>query len=78
LLEKHLWFLVDPVVLGGLPRLDFTLLEPESDLLLGILNTVRAVTNVPAHVDSIIASYCAWLRSKGVGGAEESWVLLVV
>jgi hypothetical protein len=58
--------------------LDFTLLEPKSNLLLGILNTIRAMTNIPPRINSIIASYCAWLRSKGVGGAEESWVLLVV
>ena len=38
--------LVDPVVLGTLPALDLTLLEPESNLLLCILDGVRAVTDI--------------------------------
>jgi hypothetical protein len=46
---KHL-FLIDPVVLGGLPALDFTLVEPESNLLLSRLDGVRAVADVAADV----------------------------
>jgi hypothetical protein len=43
-------FLVDPVVLSRLPALDLLLVEPESDLFLGRLNTVRAVADVAADV----------------------------
>jgi hypothetical protein len=38
--------LVNPVVLGALPALDLTLLEPESDFLLGVLDGVGAVADV--------------------------------
>lgn len=43
-------FLVDPLVLGGLPALDLALVEPESDLLLGRLDGVGAVADVAADV----------------------------
>lgn len=48
--SKHLWLLVDPVELGGLPALDLLLLEPEVDLLLGVLDAVGAVADVAADV----------------------------
>ena len=42
--------LVHPVVLSRLPGLDLALLEPERDLLLGILDAVAAVADVAADV----------------------------
>lgn len=42
--------LVDPVVLSRLPALDLGLLEPESNLLLGGLDSVRAVADVAADI----------------------------
>jgi hypothetical protein len=46
----HLSLLVDPVELGLLPALDLALLEPESNLLLGVLDAVAAVADVAADV----------------------------
>jgi len=34
--------------------LDLTLLEPESDLLLGVLNTVRTMANIPSNIYGIV------------------------
>lgn len=34
--------------------MDLTLLEPESNLLLGVLNTVGPVANVPSNINSIV------------------------
>lgn len=67
-----LLFLVDPVVLGALPGDDLALLEPESNLFLGVLNGIRTVAYVPSNINSEVAADCAWLRGKGVGGTEES------
>ena len=38
--------LVHPVLLGGLPAAELLGLEPESDLLVGRLHSVRAVADV--------------------------------
>lgn len=46
----HDLLLVDPVVLSRLPPLDLALLEPESNLLLGGLDGVRAVADVAADI----------------------------
>lgn len=43
-------FLVDPVVLALLPGLDFAVLEPKSNLLLGVLDGVAAVADVAANI----------------------------
>lgn len=43
-------FLVDPLVLGLLPGLDLLWLEPQSNLLLGGLDGIRAVADVSADV----------------------------
>lgn len=43
-------FLVDPVVLALLPGLDLAVLEPEGDLLLGVLDGVAAVADVAADI----------------------------
>jgi hypothetical protein len=45
-----LWLLVDPLELGVLIVEDLTLLEPESNFLLGVLDAVGAVANVAADV----------------------------
>lgn len=45
--------LVDPVVLSGLPGLNLTLLEPESNLLFGVLDGVGTVADIPSNVSSI-------------------------
>ena len=34
--------------------MDLTLLEPESDLLLGVLNTVRTMANIPSNIYGIV------------------------
>jgi hypothetical protein len=52
-------------VLNRLPLKDFTLLEPESDLLLGILDAVGAVADIAADVDGVITikvSVSLWMK----------------
>jgi len=68
--------LVDPSGLGGLPGDDLLWLEPESNLLLCVLNAVRAVADVPSDIDSVITADRAWGGSQWVGGAEKSWYKL--
>lgn len=62
--------LVDPVLGVRLPVKDLALLEPESNLLLGILHRVRSVADIPSDLNAEIAADGARLRSEGVGGAE--------
>jgi len=64
-------FLVNPVVLGGLPALDLTLLEPESDLLLAVLDAVGAVADVAANVEGEVTTDGAGGGGEGVGGTED-------
>lgn len=45
-LRRHLF--VDPLGLGALPADNVTLLEPQSNLLLGVLDAVGAVADVAA------------------------------
>jgi hypothetical protein len=45
--------------------------EPESDLLLGVLNGVRAVADVSASDDAEISSHSSWTGLYGVGGTDE-------
>jgi len=47
---KFLRLLIDPVVRGLLPGLDLAVLEPEGDLLLGILDAIAAVADVAANI----------------------------
>ena len=47
-------FLVNPVVLSGLIGLNLSLLEPESDFLLGVLDTITAVADVAANIDCVV------------------------
>jgi hypothetical protein len=41
-------------VLSRLPLKDFTLLEPESNFFLGILDAIGAVADVAADIDGIV------------------------
>jgi hypothetical protein len=71
MLLTRLWLLVDPVVLGRLPGLNLTLLEPQSNLLLAVLDAVGAVAHVAANIESEVAADGARGRGKGVGGTED-------
>ena len=53
--------------------MNLTLLEPESDFLLGVLDTVGTVADVTSDIDGEVAADGTWGRCKGVGGTEESW-----
>jgi len=64
-------FLVDPVVLGRFPLENLTLLEPESDFLLGILDTVGTVADVASDIDGIVTTDGTWERVFWVGGTED-------
>lgn len=68
----HLSLLVDPVELGLLVADDITLLEPESNLLLGVLNGVRAVADVAADVNGEVTADGARGGSQRVGGTEDA------
>ena len=63
--------LVDPVELRALPRDNIAFVEPESNLLLGVLNRVGAMADIPADIDSEIPTDSARCRSKRVCGTEE-------
>lgn len=67
----NLGLLVDPVELGSLVADDITLLEPESNLLLGVLDGVGTVADVAADIDGEVTSDGTGGRGKGVGGTED-------
>ncbi|KAF2024294.1 hypothetical protein EK21DRAFT_104780 [Setomelanomma holmii] len=69
--SEHLWLLIDPVKLSALPALDLALLEPQSNLLLAVLDAVGAVAHVAAHVERVVAADGAGRRGERVGGAED-------
>ena len=48
--------LVDPVLAVARPVDDLAVLEPQLDLLLGVLDAVRAVADVAAHLDREVAT----------------------
>jgi hypothetical protein len=58
-------------VLSALPALDLTLLEPEGDLLLAVLDGVGAVADVAADVKGVVTTDGAGSGGKGVGGTED-------
>jgi hypothetical protein len=64
-------FLVNPVVLSALPALDLTLLEPEGNLLLAVLDAVGAVADVAANVEGEVTTDGARGGGEGVGGTED-------
>lgn len=68
----HLWLLVDPVEGSGLVAEDLTLLEPEGNLLLGVLDAVGAVADVAADIDGEVTTDGAGGGSQRVGGTEEN------
>jgi len=70
-LVRNLRLLVDPVVLGGLPAVELVLLEPESNLLLGVLDGVGTVADVAADVNGEVATDGARGGGSGVGGTEK-------
>jgi hypothetical protein len=63
--------LIDPVKLSALPADDIAVLEPESNLLLGVLDAVGAVADVATDIDSVVAADGAGGRGKRVCGAED-------
>lgn len=67
----NLCLLVDPVELRRLVLLDLTLLEPQGNLLLGVLDAVRAVADVAANIDRVVTTDGAGGGGQRVGGAEE-------
>lgn len=67
----RLRLLIHPVELSRLPALHLTLLEPEGNLLLSILDAVAAVAHVAAHVDGVVAADSARAGGEGVGGTED-------
>lgn len=68
---KHLLLLVDPAKLGALPLDKLLWLEPQSNLLLGAVDGVRAVADVSADVDGEVTTDGAWGGCEWVGGAED-------
>ena len=60
-------------MLGALPALDLTLLEPEGNLLLAVLDGVGAVADVAADVKGVVTTDGAGGGGSGVGGAEDGW-----
>lgn len=71
--KDRLWLLVDPVEGSSLVGDDLTLLEPESNLLLGVLDGVGTVADVAADIDGEVATDGARGRGKRVGGTEDGW-----
>jgi hypothetical protein len=61
--ETRLCLLVDPLKVGLLPRLHLAVLEPEGNLLLGVLDAVAAVAHVAADV---LSSHISTERSEDV------------
>ena len=51
--------------------MDLTLLKPERDFLLGVLDAVGAVADVTSNIDSIVATDGTRGRCERVGGTEE-------
>jgi len=64
--------LVDPLDVRLLPVDELLGLEPEGDLLVGALHSVRAVADVPAHLDAEVAADSAGLAVLGVGLAQHN------
>lgn len=69
--KVDLSLLVDPVELGSLVADELALLEPESNLLLGVLDGVGTVADVAADIDGEVTTDGAGGGGKGVGGTEE-------
>lgn len=68
---RNLGLLVDPVEGGALPGDELLRLEPEGNLLLGVLDAVGTVADVAADVDSEVTTDGAGSGGKRVGGTED-------
>lgn len=71
LAPTSLSLLVDPVELGRLPADELLRLEPESNLLLGVLDRVGAVADVAADIDGVVTTDGAGGGGKGVGSTKD-------
>lgn len=67
----YLGLLVDPVKGSSLVAVELLRLEPEGNLLLGVLDRVGAVADVAADIDGEVTTDGARSGGKGVGGTEE-------
>ena len=76
-LFNPLSLLIDPVELGRLVADDIILLEPEADLLLGVLDRVGSMADVSTDIDGVISADGARGRCEGVGGTENSWTNII-
>lgn len=65
--------LENPSLLGGLPGDELLRLKPEGNLLLGALDAVRAVADVAANRQAVVATDGAGGRGEGVGSTEDGW-----
>ncbi len=63
-------FLVDPVMLSGLPALDLAFAEPQSNLFLGTLNTIGTVADVATNINGIVTSDGTRGGRKRICGTE--------
>jgi len=65
--------LVNPTLLGAGPANNLVLAgEPQSNFLLGTLNSVTSVAHVAADIDGVVEANGSWGRGTGVGGTEDS------
>lgn len=69
--KKTLSLLIDPVKLSSLVADDITLLEPESNLLLGVLDRVRAVADIAADIDGVVTTDGTGSGGQRVGGTKD-------
>lgn len=53
------------------PGDDLLLAEPELDLLLGVLNGIRTVADVPAGDDAVVSPDGSGVGVQWVGGSED-------
>jgi len=53
-----------------------SLWEPQSKLLLGILNAVRSVNDVATNVNAVGSADASWVGSQWVGGSDDLSCLL--
>jgi hypothetical protein len=70
-LSVHLWLFVDPVELALLVGDDLIFPEPQSDLLLGTLDTIRAVADVASNINGIVTTNGAGVRGERVGSSKD-------
>ena len=69
--DSDSWLLVDPVMLSGLPALNFPWLEPQGNLLLCTLDAIGTVADVATDVNGIVTTNGTRGRGKRVGGTKD-------